>query len=125
VPHVESGGGSCTPSGPFVWYNTNYEPVFNSFESSNQGLLGTTLALTAAPKYTESRLLAPSMADNVWTGTASGGTTAPGFTCNNWTANTSGNQARTGTSNLFSGGWTDSNSAACDQFKRIYCIAVP
>jgi len=100
---LNQGGGSCTPIGPFVWYNTNYEPVFNSFESSTQGLLGTALALTAAPRYTESRLLAPSMADNVWTGTASGGLTA-GLTCNDWTANTSGSAARTGTSDNFTGG---------------------
>jgi len=37
---LNQGGGSCTPSGPCVWYNTNYEPVFQQLRVMDSGLIG-------------------------------------------------------------------------------------
>lgn len=122
---LNQGGSTCTPSGPFIWYNTNYEPVFTSFESATTGLLGSTLTMPSAAKYTEGRFPAPSMTDNVWTGTDIGGNIAGGFTCDNWNSFSAGFQGRTGNSDSQSSGWTSGPTFGCDLFKRIYCIAVP
>ncbi|GAB4430693.1 MAG: hypothetical protein OHK0011_13390 [Turneriella sp.] len=122
---LNQGGSTCKPSGPFVWYNTNYEPVFTSFESATTGLLGSTLTISNAPKYTEGRFPVPPMSDNVWTGTDIGGNIAGGFTCDNWNSFSAGFQGRTGTSDSLGSGWTSGKSFGCDLFKRIYCIAVP
>jgi hypothetical protein len=122
---LNQAGSTCTPIGPFIWYNTNYEPVFTSFESTTTGLLGNATTLAATPKYTENRIAAPSQVDNVWTGTDVGGGIAGGLTCSDWNSNLAGAQGRTGTSDSTGASWTSGTSFGCDLFKRIYCIAVP
>lgn len=125
---LNQSGSSCTPSGPFVWYNTNYEPVFQGIETPTTGLLAPTSpppALLNSIRYTETRFAVPIQSDNVWTGTDIGGNIAGGFTCDNWNSFAAGFQGRTGTSDSLTSGWTSGTSFGCDLFKRIYCIAVP
>jgi len=119
-------GLACTPTGSQIWYNTNNEVVFTGIESATTGLLGTTVGMPASPKYTESGFVAPTMLDNVWTGTDTGGLiAASNNTCGGWVENTPGFQGRTGQSDTFGSAWTNSSDFGCDLYKRIYCVAVP
>lgn len=117
-------GLGCAPTGSQIWYNTNNEVVFTGIEPTASGLMGSTPGMPFAPKYTESGFVAPSMADNVWTGTNPGGAAA-GNTCNDWSSNLAGFLGRTGQSDTLGPAWTNSSDFGCDLFKRIYCVAVP
>ncbi len=120
-------GTGCTPTGSFIWYNTNYQPVFTSFDNNNTGLLGSSLALPAAINHTEGGIAIPSgVSNNVWTGTNAGGTVTSGATCSDWQSFANSQAGRAGTAESLGNAWTqDSAVEPCDQFKRIYCIAVP
>ncbi len=117
-------GTGCTPTGSFVWYNTNYDPVFTSLTGATNGVLGTTLALTYSLKYTETGSPVPSEADNVWTGTDVGGLLLTNR-CQEWSSSSNVFVARTGQSDLLGNAWTNSADKSCDGFRRIYCFAVP
>jgi hypothetical protein len=115
---------NCTPTGTFTWFNTNFDPVFVTLESATAGVLGTTLALSNAPKFNEMGGLLPTETDNIWTGTSEGGIIA-GNRCSEWASNTNGFLGRSGQANMLGNAWTNSSDVGCDQFKRIYCFAVP
>jgi hypothetical protein len=115
----------CAPTGTQVWYNTNYEPVFQGIETTTTGLLEpTSPVLLNAIRYTEKRFALPTEPDNVWTGTNPGGVVS-GNNCNDWQFGLTGISGRTGQSDGIGPVWTNSADPMCDQFKRIYCIAVP
>lgn len=117
-------GQGCAPTGNQIWYNTINEVVFTGIEPTASGLMGNTPGMPAPPKYTESGFAAPSMADNVWTGTNAGGGVAAN-TCGDWSSNQAGFLGRTGQSDTIGAAWTNSSDFGCDLFKRIYCVAVP
>lgn len=117
-------GVSCPPSGTQVWYNTNFEPVFQGIESATTGLMGSTPGLPNAIKYAENRFLVPNTTDDVWTGTTAGG--AIGSTCADWQSFNNLASGTVGQSHSFGPAWTSTGgTVTCDQFKRIYCVAVP
>ncbi len=57
----------------------------------------------------------------VWTGTNSNGT-ANGTDCLGWISNAGGNNGRTGRTDSTIVNWTDSNSLACNNSRRLYCF---
>lgn len=119
------GGNACTsPTGAFTWYNTAMQPVFTSYEATATGLLGNAPALPNAPQFTENGAMAPTVANDVWTGTALGGTNGTTH-CAGWTDGTNASTADTGTVFHTGTSWTASTALGCDIFKRIYCIALP
>lgn len=116
---------SCaSPVGSFTWYNTALQPVFITFESTVTGLMGNAPALPNVPQYTENGSMAPTIASDVWTGTALGGAVGT-VNCNNWSDSTIGQSGDTGTVFHTGTSWTAAAPITCDNPKRIYCIALP
>lgn len=110
-------GASCTPVGSFVWYNTNFQPVFSGFGQ----LFNAAPALTATLNFTESGAQLPP-AEFVWTGTGADGV-GNGSNCSGWIS--TGSIGLYGQSDSTNTAWTNLNSQNCNIPSHIYCFAVP
>jgi hypothetical protein len=114
---VGTTGSACSPVGSFVWYNTNFQPVFSGFGE----LFNAAPALTATLNFTESGAQLPA-GQFVWTGTGADGV-GNGSNCTGWTS-TAG-LGLYGQSDLTNTSWTNLNSQNCNLSAHIYCFAVP
>lgn len=113
-------GAGCAPVGSFIWYNTNYAPVFNGMSA----LFNAAPALSSLLSFTESGVQVVPATEDVWTGTAQQGT-ANTSNCNNWFINTNANLGLAGRSGNTDFAWTNSATRNCDSPLRLYCFAVP
>ena len=113
-------GNGCAPTGAFIWYDTNFQPIVSGMIN----LFNATPSFSAAIRLTESGNPAPVVTDDVWTGTAQQGTAQPS-NCSNWQDNTGAISAGLGDSAAIDFGWTNRASGPCNIPRRIYCFAVP
>jgi hypothetical protein len=113
-------GNGCAPTGAFIWYDTNFQPIVSDMAN----LFNAMPAFSNAIRLTETGAAAPIGTDDVWTGTAQQGITLPN-TCSNWQDSTGAVQAGVGQSNAIDFAWTNKAGGFCNIPRRIYCFAVP